>query len=347
MQQHPWVTSTMVADGTGREHMLLRTDEQWRNRQSLGSKGSGRAVVWEWAESPERRAESEETLDYDPRGRPWYRGAVENMEAAGGTPWIYWTEPYTFFTTRDPGITASTAFRAPDGGLRVLGFDVLLLDISRFTTQIEVHGRGFAFVLSDDGRLVGTPAGAAPLERRQSQVPASQATRGAGHSGGARCRGGPPGAGRRRHPGSSFHQRGERMVGRGPTVRAWAEQELADRSGRSGGGPAGQRPPAAGLDRAADRRRAGPRHRAGGDARRALQPSAGAACRRERADEHGRPRGRGAHRHQCRRGAESRTSSRQDASGAQDPSQDRARPQDRPEHPGQHVSGAPARRRGL
>ena len=160
MQQHRWVTSTMVADGTGREHMLLRTDVRWRNRQTLGSKGSGRTVVWEWAESPERRAESEETLDYDPRGRPWYRGAVENMEAAGGTPWIYWTEPYTFFTTQDPGITASTAFRAPDGSLRVIGFDVLLMDISRFTTQIEVHGRGFAFVLSDDGRLVGLPRGA-------------------------------------------------------------------------------------------------------------------------------------------------------------------------------------------
>jgi serine phosphatase RsbU (regulator of sigma subunit) len=157
MTQHPWVTSTMVADGTGREHMLLREDGRWRSRQFGGPKTGGRAVWWEWTESAVRRSESEEKLGYDPRERPWYVGAVETMQPAGEAPWLYWTQPYTFFTTQDPGITASTAFRAPDGSLRVVGLDVLLTDISRFTTRIEVHGEGFAFVLSDDGRLVGIP----------------------------------------------------------------------------------------------------------------------------------------------------------------------------------------------
>lgn len=159
MTQHPWVTSMMVADGTGREHMLLRGDGRWRNRQSGGPTAGGRAVWWEWAESAATRSESEEELDYDPRERPWYVGAVETIQEDGEEPWLYWTEPYTFFTTQDPGITASTAFRAPDGGLRVVGLDVLLTDISRFTTRIDVHGRGFAFVLSDDGRLIGVPRG--------------------------------------------------------------------------------------------------------------------------------------------------------------------------------------------
>ncbi len=152
MAEHPWVTSVMVADGDGREHMLLREEGRWRNRQFAGS----RAIWWEWAEDETRRTASEEPLDYDPRERPWYVGAVEGRQGAG-QPWLYWTEPYTFFTTQDPGITASTAFETREGRLQVVGLDVLLTDISRFTTRIDVHGHGFAFVLSDDGRLVGVP----------------------------------------------------------------------------------------------------------------------------------------------------------------------------------------------
>lgn len=157
MHQHPWVTSAMVADGTGREHMLLREGERWRSRQFGGPRGAGRALWWEWTEIAERRSETEETLSYDPRERPWYVGATESMQAAGDLPWLYWTEPYTFFTTQDPGITGSTAFRAPDGSLQVVGLDVLLTDISLFTSRIDVHGEGLAFVLSDDGRLIGLP----------------------------------------------------------------------------------------------------------------------------------------------------------------------------------------------
>jgi serine phosphatase RsbU (regulator of sigma subunit) len=157
MKQHPWVTSGMVADDTGREHMLLREGELWRSRRFGGLAKGRRAIWWEWSEGPAEGSRSEEELDYDPRERPWYVGAEESKQADGDAPWLYWTEPYTFFTTKEPGITASTAFTGPDGSLRVLGLDVLLTDISRFTTRLEVHGQGFAFVLSDDGRLIGIP----------------------------------------------------------------------------------------------------------------------------------------------------------------------------------------------
>ena len=53
-----------------------------------------------------------------------------------------------FFVTKDPGITASTHLTADDGGSTlVVAFDLLLLDISRFTSQLEVSENGRAFVL--------------------------------------------------------------------------------------------------------------------------------------------------------------------------------------------------------
>lgn len=68
---------------------------------------------------------------YDPRRRPWYQGAMELLASQdGGAPpeyvdeLIHWTEPYTFFTTGDPGITASIAFLGEDGVRYVIGFDI-------------------------------------------------------------------------------------------------------------------------------------------------------------------------------------------------------------------------------
>jgi serine phosphatase RsbU (regulator of sigma subunit) len=160
MQEYPWVTSCMVADDLGREHMVLRQGNRWRNRQLIQGEDTGQARWLEWSEAEPDPVESEEALEYDPRLRPWFQGAASLLESspvAGAR--IHWTEPYTFFTTQAPGITASMAHATPDGGVRVIGLDVLLTDISRFTREIDVHERGAAFVLTEDGRLVGLPSG--------------------------------------------------------------------------------------------------------------------------------------------------------------------------------------------
>ncbi|MDD9938927.1 MAG: ATP-binding protein, partial [Myxococcales bacterium] len=70
---------------------------------------------------------------------------------------VHWTAPYTFFTTKAPGITASIRFSTPDGRQRVVAFDVQLRDISRFTTGIRVAKHGAVLVLSADDRVVGLP----------------------------------------------------------------------------------------------------------------------------------------------------------------------------------------------
>jgi adenylate cyclase len=90
----------------------------------------------------------------------WYRASLETTDAEP----IVWTPPAIFFTTKDPGLTAATHV-VPNGDTDktiVVAFDVLLLDVSLFTTALDVSESGIAFVLTEDAetgafRVVGLP----------------------------------------------------------------------------------------------------------------------------------------------------------------------------------------------
>jgi len=165
LREYPWITSSIVADETGREQLLMRRGRAWRSRQTRSDEW-GDLVRWtDWDDDTAQPVVTEEELGYDPRVRPWFQGAVAKADAGestalGATSAIHWTEPYTFFTTKEPGITAALAFHGPDSRLWIVGLDVLLTDIARFTRSIDIQGRGKVFVLADDGRLIGLPRGA-------------------------------------------------------------------------------------------------------------------------------------------------------------------------------------------
>jgi serine phosphatase RsbU (regulator of sigma subunit) len=161
---HPQISSLMVADGRGREFGLIRMGDKWVNRQTRRDEWGDKVRWIEWTDDPAKPTESWKTLDYDPRTRPWYNGAIKKHSATR-TPSaptdeiaeIHWTDPYTFFTTQDPGITASVTFDAGDGRDHVIGFDVLVNDISEFTMNIDVSDHGKAFVSTEDFRVIGLP----------------------------------------------------------------------------------------------------------------------------------------------------------------------------------------------
>ncbi|MEM6291564.1 MAG: protein kinase [Myxococcota bacterium] len=148
----PVVSSVLRADEDGAEYMLLRLDDGWQTRLSrpgestqFATLDASGAVVKTWTE----------TIDYDPRTRPWYK-------AASATPGaIAWTEPYTFFTTKEPGMTAAVTATSRSGRRFVLGVDMLLTDLSTFTMRMpstrhgEQHGK--VFVLDAEHRVVGLP----------------------------------------------------------------------------------------------------------------------------------------------------------------------------------------------
>jgi len=92
--------------------------------------------------------------DYDPRARPWFQGG-NGLSVEDG---IHWTEPYLFFTSKEPGISAAMRWTDRNSGARhVIAFDVLLADLSKFTTRVVVGENGHAAVLTADGKLLGLP----------------------------------------------------------------------------------------------------------------------------------------------------------------------------------------------
>jgi serine phosphatase RsbU (regulator of sigma subunit) len=85
---------------------------------------------------------------------------------------VHWTEPYTFFTLKVPGVTASTTFAPGHAGGRtgVVAVDVLLSDVSEYTSTLRPTQRGLVVALTDDGHVIGLPQGAGIAADRASAL---------------------------------------------------------------------------------------------------------------------------------------------------------------------------------
>jgi diguanylate cyclase (GGDEF)-like protein len=165
LRAYPSMTSVVAGTSDGQGWLLLALGKgHWRNRMTDVSR---------WG--PQRHLQLDEGPDgvvqqnwseksYDPRVRPWFTGAMGLSESAPigsgsveDTP-VHWTAPYSFFTTGEPGITASTRWRLADGRDFVLGFDLTLGDLSRTTLKARVGAHGMALVLTEDAKVVTLPA---------------------------------------------------------------------------------------------------------------------------------------------------------------------------------------------
>lgn len=164
LEQHPQVSSMMVADSDGAEYLLLRDPldpGKWTNRVVQADAWGDRVLNREWDAVSGEAQEDFGELDYDPRTRVWYQRALETTDSEP----VYWTEPVIFFITKDPGITASThlSLEGDTPQTTVVAFDLLLMDISRFTSRLQISPRGMAFVLVEDEesgtlQVVGLPS---------------------------------------------------------------------------------------------------------------------------------------------------------------------------------------------
>ena len=164
LQQYPQLSSMMVADSDGAEYLLLRDPldpHAWTNRIVQADRWGTRVFNRKWNTATGSVEEEFGELEYDPRKRIWYDRA---LQTTASDP-VYWTKPVIFFVTKDPGITASTHWvkEAEPARTIVVAYDLLLMDISRFTSKLKVGKRGKAFVLvedrdTDEFKVVGLPA---------------------------------------------------------------------------------------------------------------------------------------------------------------------------------------------
>ncbi|MGD9255437.1 MAG: adenylate/guanylate cyclase domain-containing protein, partial [Chromatiales bacterium] len=106
-------------------------------------------------------------LGYDPRERPWYTNAA----ISPGPGEVFWTKPYTFFTTGEPGITISSGWRDPaNGKIFVIAFDIKLIDLSAFTTSLDVSPNGEAVILTEEGNVIGLPRAFETRDQQKASV---------------------------------------------------------------------------------------------------------------------------------------------------------------------------------
>ncbi|TCS67169.1 hypothetical protein EDD52_101262 [Primorskyibacter sedentarius] len=88
---------------------------------------------------------------YDPRERPWFIAAKKELSSI-------WTDPYIFFTSRLPGITAATPVISFDGVVQgAVGVDIDIQEISNFLSQLRISDNGAAFVLNRNGDVIAHP----------------------------------------------------------------------------------------------------------------------------------------------------------------------------------------------
>ena len=94
------------------------------------------------------KTETNTTDPYDPRLRPWYKGAESKKE-------IYWTDLYIFYTGKKPGITVSYPimdFRGKVAG--VIGCDIELIKLSHFLESLKIGKSGQVFIMNEKQEVV-------------------------------------------------------------------------------------------------------------------------------------------------------------------------------------------------
>ncbi len=174
LESVPGASAVNVGDAAGTGFLLMRLGDRWRNRLVRAEEWGRRQELAEWSDEDTQLREwtveePGETKAYDPRNRDWYRQAVEASEARPGD--VFWTEPYSFFTTGEPGITAMIRVEDPGGHRSVLAIDVLLRSLSDFTRALRVGENGIGAIITEDGKMLGLP-GLPRFEDEEAQAAA-------------------------------------------------------------------------------------------------------------------------------------------------------------------------------
>ena len=94
------------------------------------------------------RTETNTTDTYDPRLRPWYKGAVDKKG-------VFWTDLYIFYTGKKPGITVSYPILDSRGKVTgVIGCDIELVKLSHFLQSLKIGKSGQTFIINEKQEVV-------------------------------------------------------------------------------------------------------------------------------------------------------------------------------------------------
>jgi len=155
------IAGAILADEAGGEYFLRREGEEWLMRV-IDPHQPGRVNLTRLDASGTPLNSWQESLDYDPRKRPWYIAAQDARGQVG------WSDPYQFESLDLPGITAALTWEL-GGQTRVLGFDLLLQDLLAFLQALPLGPAGTAFLLDADGGVFRLASPATPPDEGAGQ----------------------------------------------------------------------------------------------------------------------------------------------------------------------------------
>ncbi|MEM9576243.1 MAG: cache domain-containing protein [Pseudomonadota bacterium] len=154
LQIAPQFAGIFYGDNTGSFVYVMRSDGPGPFRSKIIERdGTERVTELIWRNNDynvvERRDDPTDT--YDPRTRPWFQSAEAERTSI-------WTDPYIFFTSQKPGITAaSPVFDDSDGMCGVIGVDIGIDAISDFLSRLNIGESGTALILNKNGDVIAHP----------------------------------------------------------------------------------------------------------------------------------------------------------------------------------------------
>jgi hypothetical protein len=147
----PQMTGTFVGFADGGFVFVSREGTGFRSKR-IDVNGGRRTVVVVHYDSTFTQVRIEPTGEdlFDPRTRPWYTLASTSDR-------VEWTDPYVFFSSGKPGVTAARAVRRDGRLFAVVGVDVELSGLALFLDHLAVSQAGEAFVVSGKS-IVAAPS---------------------------------------------------------------------------------------------------------------------------------------------------------------------------------------------
>lgn len=154
LQISPQFAGIFYGDKEGSFVYVMRSDGPGPFRSKIiMQKEDAREVELIWRDDDynivSRRLDPKDT--YDPRERPWFQSAEAELTSI-------WTDPYIFFTSQTPGITAASPVINSGGELRgVIGVDIDIEAISSFLSRLNIGDNGTALILNENGDVIAHP----------------------------------------------------------------------------------------------------------------------------------------------------------------------------------------------
>lgn len=154
LQIVPQFSGLFYGDEAGNFVYVMRGDHRPEFRTKIITRDGGKIttrLIWR----NEHFNIVEESIDpddrFDPRTRPWYIEAKNDLD-------FVWTEPYLFFSSQRPGITAAIPVTDPATRLKgVIGIDIEIEQIAAFLSDLEIGKNGVAMALSESGEVIAHP----------------------------------------------------------------------------------------------------------------------------------------------------------------------------------------------